>query len=140
MQFERKIAIANLAVMVPVAIAWIAGARDAAFIAVGTATYGFAVLWPQYRYERGLWMVGPILILFTVFALFSGFLDLFAGDIPGAGPSSAIAAFTLTIAIGILSLFLAFSIYATIVNYRLSRSLRKSMQDCPDALQTDGEP
>jgi len=63
MKFRREIALANFVVMVTVAIAWLAGANGTAFIAIGTATLGFASLWPQYTLERGVWMAGALVML-----------------------------------------------------------------------------
>ena len=123
MNVRRQIAIANLVVMVAVAIAWLAGVNGAAFIAIGTATFGFASLWPQYRHERGVWMAGGLVMLLTAFAMFICLLDLFAVGIPDETPRSLYGTILIGLGLIVLSLFLAFTIYATVENFRLSRRL-----------------
>jgi len=52
--------------------------------------------------------------------MFIGLMDLFAGSIPGEAPRLLYETVLIVIGIVVLSLFLAFTIYATVVNYRLS--------------------
>jgi hypothetical protein len=137
MNFRRQIALANFVVMVAVAFAWLAGANGAAFTAIGTATFGFASLWPQYTHERGVWMAGGLVMMLTAFAMFIGLMDLFTGSIPGETPRSLYGTVLIGIGIVVLSLFLAFTIYATFVNFRLSRRL---MTFVDNTHKQNGEP
>ncbi len=120
MNVHRQIALTNVVIMVAVTIAWLAGANGAAFIAIGTTTFGFASLWPQYKHERGVWMAGSLVMLFTVLAIFNGLMDLFEGSISAETPRPLYGTVLIGIGIVALSLFLAFTIYATVVNFRLS--------------------
>ena len=125
MRVDQRIAVCNLIAMCFVAIAWLAGSRDAAFTAVATAVFGFAAIRPQYRYERGFWMAGLLVTFWTIFMLWSGFLDFFSDRIS----DSALGSIALATSLGFLSLFLVYSIYATIVNFRWSRCGGAVMQD-----------
>jgi hypothetical protein len=56
MNVPQLVAIANVILMAAVAVVWFAGFQGVAITAVGTVTFGFAFLWPQFKTERGVWM------------------------------------------------------------------------------------
>ena len=135
MNNQKCIAIANLLLMLAVGIAWFCGVRNALVTSVGVATFGFAFLWPQYKSEQGVWMGGALILLFSVVVLsvISSFFwsapidDMARSEYSKAGVLAGMA---------VLTPFTAFAIYATIVNFRLSRTQRHP----PDHLESAENP
>ena len=122
MKLQQQLKIVNLFVMVAVAVAWLVGVSGLTFISIGIATFGFAVLYPEYRFERGIWMLGLLFMSFTAFMIFSGLTDLLWTGKSDEAPRSSYATMWMVIGMATQIMFFAFTVYTSAVNYRLSRT------------------
>jgi len=122
MKIQLQFETVNLFVMVAVLVAWLVGVSGLTFISIGIATFGFAVLYPAYRFERGIWMLGLLFMSFTAFMIFSGLTDLLWPRTSGEAPRSSYATMWMVIGMATQIMFFAFTVYTSTVNYRLSRT------------------
>mgnify|MGYP003381716254 CR=1 FL=1 len=81
----------------------------------------FPAIWPQYKYEPGIWMLGILVLFLTAFYIAMDFLELNSTDLPANVPHSAYGKYLISTCIAALTIFGAFTTYACDVNFRLSR-------------------
>ena len=100
--------------------AWIWGVRGPEFGAVGTATFGFAFLWPQYKTERGVWMGGLVILCFSLFIL--GVNTALLLSAPDSNTTRSLySSLSLIASIIVMTTFSIFVVFAIRENLRLFR-------------------